>query len=145
MGLDITHECWHGAYSAFNRWRDKLGEVAGYTYHESPNGRGGQHPDIDWGNIEATIGRNLLGKWPEIPVRPDGTSDPLIILLAHSDCEGIIQKEYCNALANRLEELIPILGEEDGGGHIGSYADKTQQFVIGLREAAVNNEDVEFG
>jgi len=20
-GLDTTHECWHGAYSAFNRWR----------------------------------------------------------------------------------------------------------------------------
>jgi hypothetical protein len=30
MGLDTTHDCWHGAYSAFMRWRRKLAEVAGY-------------------------------------------------------------------------------------------------------------------
>ena len=29
MGLDTTHDCWHGAYSAFMRWRQKLAEVAG--------------------------------------------------------------------------------------------------------------------
>src|SRR5437016_2133419 len=29
MGLDTTHDCWHGAYSAFMRWRTKLAEVAG--------------------------------------------------------------------------------------------------------------------
>lgn len=29
MGLDTTHGCWHGAYSAFMRWREKLAEVAG--------------------------------------------------------------------------------------------------------------------
>ena len=24
MGLDCSHGCWHGAYSAFMRWRAKL-------------------------------------------------------------------------------------------------------------------------
>jgi len=30
MGLDLTHGCWHGAYSAFMRWRQKIAELAGY-------------------------------------------------------------------------------------------------------------------
>lgn len=142
MGLDTSHDCWHGAYSAFSRWRDKLAEVAGYTFHEIEFGR--IMVDIDWGNIEKTIGRDLNGKWPSIPVRPDGTSDPLIILLAHSDCEGELQLEYLGALANRLEELIPLLENEDGGGHVGLYADSTRKFIKGLRNAFDAGENVEF-
>lgn len=23
MGLDTSHDCWHGAYSAFTRWRQQ--------------------------------------------------------------------------------------------------------------------------
>jgi len=29
MGLDTTHGCWHGAYSAFHRWRAGLANAAG--------------------------------------------------------------------------------------------------------------------
>lgn len=152
MGLDTTHGCWHGAYSAFNRWRDKLAEVAGYTFHKIPMydyleaqfQHGRTIVDIDWGNVEATIGRDLLGRWPAMPVRPNGTADPLIVLLAHPDDESEIQAEFCGPLADRLEALIPALGDEDGGGHIGSYAEKTRTFVAGLREAAAAGEPVEF-
>lgn len=142
MGLDTTHDCWHGAYSSFQRWRDKIAEVGGYTFHPSNEPA---NYDIDWGNIQTTIGNDLLGRWPKMPVRPDGTEDPLIILLAHSDCEGMIQAEFTSALADRLEKLIPLLEKEgEGGGHIGSYADKTRTFVEGLRRAVEANEDVEF-
>jgi hypothetical protein len=152
MGLDTTHDCWHGAYSAFNRWRDKLGEVAGYTYHHDvhdlPEGTvmrsARKTPDIDWGNIERTIGRDLFGKWPAMPVRHDGTPDPLLVLLAHSDCEGEIQAEFCGPLADRLEELLPLLGDEDGGGHVGSYRGATEQFIAGLRSAVEQGESVDF-
>lgn len=157
MGLDTTHECWHGSCSAFNRWRDKLAAVAGYTFHVQVEGRDWNDPvrqpgfitgrllvDVDWGNIEATIGRDLFGKWEKIPVRPDGTPDPLIILMAHSDCEGILQKEFLTPIADRLEELLPLLADEEGGGHIGLYADKTRQFIKGLRLAAKRNENVGF-
>lgn len=142
MGLDTSHGCFHGAYSSFQRWRDKLAETADYTFYP---GDGPARFMIDWGNIETTIGRDLFGEWKSIPVRPDGTPDPLIILLAHSDCEGKIQAKFTSALADRLEELVPLLGDEDGGGHVGSYADKTRTFIAGLRLAAENNEDVEFG
>jgi hypothetical protein len=144
MGLDTTHGCWHGAYSAFSHWRAKLAEVAGYTFHESKVVPGSYNPDIDWGNIEATIGADLNGNWPAIPVRPDGTPDPLIILIAHSDCEGEIESKYCGPLADRLEELLPKLTNLDGGGHIGSYTDTTQKFIKGLRLASKRNENVGF-
>ena len=29
MGLDTSHGCWHGAYSAFTRWRTVLAQAAG--------------------------------------------------------------------------------------------------------------------
>ncbi len=143
MGLDTTHDCWHGSYSAFLRWRDKLAEVAGYTFHKDELGR--FVPDIDWGNIQNIIGYDLNGKWSTIPVRPDGTPDPLIILLAHSDCEGELQNEYLGAIANRLKELLPKLEGLEDGGHIGNYVDKTQKFIDGLQLAYKNNENVEFG
>ena len=142
MGLDTTHGCWHGAYSAFSRWRDKLAEVAGYEFYEDERGR--KHPLIDWGNISATIGPELFGRWPAIPVRPDGTPDPLIILLAHSDCEGELLCEHLEPLASRLEELLPLLTDVEDGGHIGSYREKTETFIEGLREAHRLGDNVEF-
>lgn len=142
MGLDTTHDCWHGAYSAFSRWRDQLAEVAGYTFHEFEGGR--KLVDLDWGGIESVIGRDLLGKWPSMPVRHDGTPEPLILLLAHSDCEGELQAEYLDALADRLTKLLPALEGVEGGGHIGSYVEKTQTFIDGLRRASAAGEDVGF-
>jgi hypothetical protein len=142
MGLDTSRDAWHGAYSAFNRWRDKLAEVAGYTFHKDEYQR--QLVDLDWGGIEETIGRDLLGKWPAMPVRHDGTPDPLIVLLAHSDCEGEIQAAFLAPLAERLEELLPKLEGEHGGGHIGSYVEKTRTFIGGLRAAAAANEPLDF-
>jgi len=141
MGLDTSHDCWHGSYNAFQRWRDKLAEVAGYTFHDCDKP---SNFDIDWGNIEATIGRDLMGKWPRVPVRPDGTTDALIVLLAHSDCGGGIQVDMLLPLADRLEELLPELDKQDGGGHIGNYGDKTRQFIVGLREAYLAREVVDF-
>jgi hypothetical protein len=29
MGLDVSHECWTGAYSAFHIWRCKIAELKG--------------------------------------------------------------------------------------------------------------------
>ena len=38
MGLDTTHDCFHGAYSAFSRWRNAVAEAAGYMV--APGARG---------------------------------------------------------------------------------------------------------
>ena len=137
MGLDITHDCWNGAYSAFSRWRQKIAEAAGYwvlpvTY---PDG-GGTHPTIilDWHRYQ---NGELFGEWRDPP------RDPLLVLFVHSDCEGVIHPEQAGPLADALESLLPKL-QGDGGGHIGDYREKTQNFINGLRAAAAAGEDVEF-
>ena len=30
MGLDTSHNAWHGAYSAFMTWRKKIAHLAGF-------------------------------------------------------------------------------------------------------------------
>lgn len=140
MGLDISHGCWHGAYGAFSRWRDKLAEVAGYQIAKVDFGTGDWFENrptilIDWGHIQE---KNFMGEWDEIP------ADPLILLIAHSDCDGIIHPEHVGPLADRLTELLPLLPDEEAPGHIGHWHTKTQKFIDGLRVAAAAGEDVEF-
>lgn len=81
MGLDTTHDCWHGSYSSFNRWRKKLCEVAGYGALNDRIGFGGNEP------------------WPK--------DDPLVLLLHHSDCDGELDWTKCNDIANRLAACLP--------------------------------------
>jgi hypothetical protein len=142
MGLDTSHGCWHGAYSAFTRWRDKVASVAGYALWpviESPDeygrGYGRDYVMIDWGHVTAA---NLLGEWDATP------ADPLLVLIAHSDCDGVIRPQQAGPLADRLAEVLPMLPNEEAGGHIGHWHTKTQQFIDGLRTAAEAGEEVVF-
>lgn len=155
MGLDVSHEAWHGAYSAFTRWREALATAAGYEIGFLATGElfvdegYGPRPPIgkwvplretiliDWGHIER---KNYDGDWDVMP------SDPLILLIAHSDCDGYIEPWHAGVLANRLEELIPLIPEhQDMGGHVGNVRDKTRTFVDGARAAAKASERLEFG
>jgi hypothetical protein len=141
MGLDTTHDAWHGAYSAFSRWRDKLAEAAGYdTVKLSLEEMGRTMVCIDWGPWP----KSAYYDPPYIPCRLDGTPDPLLLLIMHSDCEGKIRHEFLAPLADRLEELIPRIDNEDGHGHIGNYGDKTRTFVAGLRRAIEAGEELGF-
>lgn len=136
VGLDVSHGCWQGAYSAFNRWRCKISELAGYGYHIYDSDK---TPSFDWSSVPYS---SIHGEW-DVPPK-----DPILVLLAHSDCDGVIKAEHTGPLADRLESLLPLLPEgnefEDGGGHIGNWRDKTQQFIDGLRQASELQEDVEF-
>lgn len=59
MGLDVSHDCWHGAYSAFHRWRHGVAKAAGipldlmegYWGHLAPGGQDGERiwqQVLDW-------------------------------------------------------------------------------------------------
>lgn len=141
MGLDTSHDCFSGAYSAFGRWRDAVAEAAGYTVRKVDWGQGYLQETIliDWGHI--TNGA-LHGDWEATP------DDPLIVLIAHSDCEGVIKPEQARPLADRLEALLPALDAKgEGVGHIaarGGFGGVTRRFIHGLRAAAEANENVEF-
>lgn len=134
MGLDTSHGCWTGAYSAFARWRGRLAELA----------YGAENAAVKAYNDPMGL---MMGKYADVcwPTLPSGEHDPLVDLLNHSDCDGEIPWEQCGPLADRLEELLPALaGHGSGGGHIGSYVEKTKTFIEGLRYAAERQENVEF-
>ena len=158
MGLDVTHGCWRGAYSAFNRWRCKLAEVAGIPlelmegFYRPPN-----EESVRWiapgengnGPVCKSYHGPYLHGWvgnvtPWLPIRWEVLKEDILhVLLNHSDCDGDIRACDCEPLARRLEGLLPLLEGEDMG-HVGNYRKKTQTFIDGLRRAVAANEDVRF-
>jgi len=134
MGLDTTHDCWHGAYGAFARWRNELARAAGYKITEPRIGQPGY--ELPWEMFED---KNYQGEWNSPP-----GDDPLLYLLVHSDCDGVIHPAQGVHIAARLEQLLPDLDDSKSAGHITSMKGKTRQFIDGLRAAANSGEDVVF-
>ena len=128
MGLDTSHDCWHGPYSAFTRWRNEVARAAGYQV--GPNRDGFATVLIDWDQFPM---KNYQGEWDKVP------DDPLILLIAHSDCDGVIYPEHAALLADRLTELLPLLKDSH---HV--YRQKTEQFIRGLRSASERGEKILF-
>lgn len=114
MGLDTTHNCWHGPYSVFGSWREHLAALVGIDLR-AMDGFGRTVGAISWDTL---------------------APDPLHVLLSHSDCDGEIEWRDCAPLASRLEQLLPRVSED--------WRDRTRQFIDGLREAAEARENVEF-
>ncbi len=152
MGLDTSHDCWHGAYSAFNRWRTMLARVAGMPPLVLMEGFFDPEQAVTgnpfWKQYEEDKQRGCIGEgsiWSQLPIRWEGLNpSPLHTLLHHSDCDGEIAWQECDAIADALEALIPLLPKVEAAGHIGDWRDKTQTFVDGLRVAAKKQENVEF-
>jgi hypothetical protein len=145
MGLDTSHDAWHGAYSSFSLWRNALAEAAGYEMdyvRVDPWGTARPEPQgIDWDAL-CEISPGLYGDWP------DGydIGDPLLYLLAHSDCEGEIHPREGRLLLERLKELLPKLEGKDEVGFARGWTPygKTEQFIEGLQAAVDAGEDLDF-
>lgn len=157
MGLDTSHDCWHGAYSAFMRWRTEIARVAGLPPLElmegffCPQREDGDKammgmPTIFLGGTQDKMVKDSVKRIEErLPImwnclKPDALHE----LLYHSDCDGEIPWESCAAIADSLDRLLPLLPNGEAGGHIGNWRDKTQTFIDGLRDAADKKENVEF-
>lgn len=153
MGLDTSHGAWHGAYSAFMRWREKIMEVAGLPplelmegfYYKGSHGDpfsllNYKYPKGDELDMSALrrIEVKLPIKWKCL--KPN----PLHELLSHSDCDGYINWSSCKKIADELSKLIDKLPDEDNGGHIGNWREKTQTFIDGLNKAYVAKEKLDF-
>lgn len=154
MGLDTTHGCWSGPYSSFSRWREAVQVAAGWHLEER-NDAGFHFRSAREVNWDAVTEDNIEGNWDPIP------EDPLVVLAAHSDCDGELPVPVLIPLAERLEELAARMGATDGQkpddwltayGHASRPAradydgerNATLRFAAGLREAAAANEPVEF-
>jgi hypothetical protein len=138
MGLDTTHGCWHGSYTGFNCWRNELARAAGYKLREPDIAEGivSPLPDLHWDAFED---KNYQGEWDAPP-----GDDPLLFLLAHSDCDGVIHPEHGIHLARRLEHLVPLLQAANEARDAEWMSEMTRRFIKGLREAAAAGEDVKF-
>lgn len=135
MGLDTTHDCWHGAYSAFMTWRCRLAQEIGISLQLMD----GFCDEVTACLLPERIRRTLPFKWEAL--KPD----VLHVLLNHSDCDGTIENKDCKPLAERLFEIAEQLpAEADLGGHIGNLREKTLTFARGLMDAHEAGEDVGF-
>lgn len=132
MGLDTTHDCWHGPYSQFMRWREFLNWCVMQDRKADPV-------------CEAVVrmgitGEALVKAW-DLGLYTD-QSEPINVLMNHSDCDGSIAASVCGPLADALEGLIerymPARGTYD------EMRPATERFIAGLRRAAAAGEDVEF-
>ena len=137
MGLDTSHDCWHGPYGAFLRWRHTLAETAGYkirepTPEERDAGIYSKSVDIHWEVFEP---ENYQGEWDFVP-----GDDPLLYLIVHSDCDGVIHPAQGIHIAARLEQILPLLDGSDADW----LQEKTRKFIDGLKAAAAAGEDVDF-
>ena len=130
MGLDCSHDAFHGAYSSFDRFRQAVAKAIGGSFPE--------HKD-----------RELD---PQMWYWGDGyskeTHPGLYVFLCHSDCGGDISPEDCEKVADELEVLLPAIESQgSGAGHIerdGGYGAVTRRFIKGCRLAAEKNERLDF-
>lgn len=120
MGLDTTHNAWHGAYSSFNRFRHELAKRIGIDLQEYAGYRNdGQGKDL------ASI------------------NHPLMDLFNHSDCDGHLTPKQCLLISKGLEEVIlksPIpteLSDRD-------FIEKAIAFRDGCMLACSLQENLEF-
>lgn len=122
MGLDTTHNCWHGAYSSFNRFRYWLAEKIGVDLNEyigySENGT----------KYLSSIDHDIMP------------------LLNHSDCEGILTVQECILVSSGIEKILSSISEEEKKDeeHPFSYLNNAIQFKEGLDLAISRGEAVEF-
>lgn len=128
MGLDVSHDAFSGAYSAFNRFRQAVGQLVGVKFPPHND------PDLD----------------DEYMYLPDDTPVGLRCFFEMSDCDGEISPEICALLAEEMERLVlpNIAATGIGGGHIdrdGGIEEVCRRWIRGCKSAAEANEPLVFG
>lgn len=128
MGLHCSYKTFDGPYSKFDRFRDALAIAAGFELYEKEGGHYFGRFGLDYDNTYEE--ENVLGIWPVEP------KEPLLLLLCHSDCEGVIQFRHLCLLAARIAELIPKIDAQ--------WKVTAIEFARGLLRAYKFERDVKF-
>jgi hypothetical protein len=161
MGLDTTHNAWHGPYSMFNRYRHWLAEQIGIPLElmEGFYFEGDEYPNIfkllDYkfpkgDELEMSQLRRLRKKLPLkwSAFRPN----PLHKLLYHSDCDGYINWSDCRKIAKELKKILDRIDisnteckfpDEHRAIYDGEI-EATKRFMAGCELAAKNKEKLLF-
>ena len=158
MGLDISHNAWHGAYSAFHRWRRTIAQYAGIPlelmqgFYEAGDVLGDPFRRIELNTLSLNasdkedLSRNIADLRAGLPIQWELLKPRAIHeLLYHSDCEGRITWRKAKKIADELSEILKLIPEDlEGGGHIGNVREKTQQFIDGCLAAYEAKESLKF-
>lgn len=145
MGLDTTHDAFHGAYSAFNSLRQEVAAVIGGSYppHWLRAYGGELARDKDGYPItDLSLDHDRI----YLPTSVTKTMPGMVEFLMHSDCEGEISPEMCVKVADDLESILPEM-PEGGAGHIaarGGYREVLRKFIAGCRAAAAEGVPLGF-
>jgi hypothetical protein len=126
MGLDTSHDCWHGPYSSFNQFRHALASCIGIDLKEY-RGYGGNYATKDLASIEHGI----------------------MPLLNHSDCDGELSVEESKSIAEGLTQILESMGDSDEYEidkkyEVWRFKEKIEQFRDGCLYAIEKNEIIEF-
>lgn len=134
MGLDISFDAFHGAYSSFNSFRKFVAASIG-----------GSYPHHDDKSLDDN--RWYWGDGYNQELHPG-----LYEFFCHSDCDGEISPEMCNIIANELESILPLIEKRaethESYGHIlrdGGFVAVTKRYINGCRKAVELNEPLVYG
>jgi hypothetical protein len=118
MGLDTTHDCWHGSYSSFGTFRKELAKSIGEDYE------------------------NLLGLGGS--KTPEQVNHPINPLLFHSDCDGELSVEECESIVQGIDMILEGLKPREDDETEYGFRGRLIQFKEGCQEAISLGEKVEF-
>ncbi len=118
MGLDTTHNAWHGPYSKFNRFRYSLAnQIKINLYNYDGYGESGEK---ELNSIDHDI----------------------MPLLMHSDCDGEFSIEECKRITNGLNQILDNFYNDITADF--DFKEKVVQFRDGCLLAIQNNEVIVF-
>lgn len=127
MGLDTSHDCWHGPYSSFHRWRIWLAERAGLPPLELMEGFMGATDHY----AHVRIGTKVMDQYPW-----QGHSHEVAGLPISWDCLKPSPLDHIDGEVTETSK--PACAIYDG------MVPATERFIAGLRLAAEAKETVEF-
>lgn len=164
MGLDTSHDAWHGPCGAFNRWRRRLAGLIGIpldlmwghaflwsglsNYPDYPTRQSVEHElaAVPYGKTRAWLeyADAAMRQTPHMMIHWHG-DDPLFKVLHHSDCDGRIRWWDAGQIAIRLGQLLrsPDFPKRSAADPDCFY-EKTLRFAAGCARAFKAREDLVF-
>lgn len=133
--LDVSHDCWHGAYSAFNRFRQAVARACGGSFppHDPGFRHEGEPPaPMHWYYDEHVVPTELMAG--------------MKFFLGHSDCDGELDLIEAAEVAKFLRWVAPRFPADVQTGHMSGMrlAQVAERFAAGCEDAVAAGESVEF-
>jgi hypothetical protein len=125
MGLDTSHDAWHGPYSSFNQFRKWLAGKIGI-------------------NLEEYIGYGDDNSKKELA----SIKHKLMPLFNHSDCEGHLTPTQCKKISDGIDEVLSNISKEEAEHPENNWShsnyNKAKRFRDGCLLAYSKKEKIEF-